>query len=154
MLSGPSKAQTLASDPRGQALEPPKWLVHVGSSPRKDFLGFQDSLPKCGPRTSSISPPWELAECRSKAPPPTCWPRSCFSTISRSDRCAHQRLIGCWEGQWREESYGSGHWGLQDSRLGPVESSSLGGVRFKRFLKKKYLAHGEGSCHMVLVGKT
>ena len=30
MLSGPSKAQTLASDPRGQALEPHKWLVHVG----------------------------------------------------------------------------------------------------------------------------
>ena len=83
MLSGPSKAQTLASDPRGQALEPHKWLVHVGSSPRKDFLGFQDSLPKCGPRTSSISPTWELAECRSKAPPPTCWPSSCFSTISR-----------------------------------------------------------------------
>lgn len=38
--------------------------------------------------------------------------------------------------------------------MGPVESSSLGGVRFKRLLKKKCLVHAEGSCHMVLVGKT
>ena len=66
----------------------------------------------------------------------------------------HIRLIDCWEGPWREESYGSGHWGLEDSRMGPVESSSSGGVRFKRLLKKKDLAHGEGSCHMELLGKT
>lgn len=70
MLSGPSKAQTLASDPKGQALEPHKWLVHVGSSPRKDFLGFQDFLSKCGPRTSSVSPTWELAEVQTQGPAP------------------------------------------------------------------------------------
>ena len=27
-------------------------------------------------------------------------------------------------------------------------------MRFKRLLEKKCLVHGEGSCHMVLVGKT
>lgn len=65
----------------------------------------------------------------------------------------HIRLIDCWEGQWREELW---QWALGTGRLkmGPVESSSSGGVRFKRLLKKKDLAHGEGSCRMVLLGKT